>query len=612
MNGNAASTWGVVYEEEKGTFLNDKPPPDIERDATHADLASRFPATTSHPRQRMAITLPSRAAHRALTHLPALLRRALFFLLPSFIQPFLSHQRRHHHNSKNPPLPPRPAAPQPGPTAYLDGMRGLAALIVFFCHFLYTSFAIAPGYGAGSVSAIAATTPTTSSTDPSNPNNPPPPNPNHHLHLPLLPFLRLLFSGPPMVCLFFVISGYALSLRPLTQAATTTPTTTTTTTTRTQARASAHATLSSLIIRRAPRLFLPAFASTFLIALLVASGFYERTRHVAASATLLRNVREPHVGFDGSLGQLLAQWAGEMVRFVHVWDWRVFGGSTVLDVHLWTVPVEFRCSMVVFLTLVGTVGLGRGWRVGVVVGLAGFAYWSGRWEMVLFYAGLVLAEWDVARGAHGHGRGHGYGGLAPALPVSVSGSGSVPGLMSGSSSRAGSPERELSLSGLKRRTAKRALWAVVSIVGLYLMSQPDERGAETPGWVFLTSLIPEWWTDEHRYWQSAGAILFVLAVGRSRGWQRFFNLPVPQYFGKISYAIYLMHGPVIHTAGYAIEGWAWGLTGTEGRAYEAGFALAAVFVVPIVIWVSDVFWRAVDAPIVKFAKWLEATCSASD
>jgi len=155
------------------------------------------------------------------------------------------------------------------------------------------------------------------------------------------------------------------------------------------------------------------------------------------------------------------------------------------------------------------------------------------------------------------------------------------------------------------------MWAALSIVALYLMSQPDERGAETPGWVFLTSLIPEWWTDEHRYWQSAGAILFVLAVGRSKGWQRFFNLPVPQYFGKISYAIYLMHGPVIHTVGYAIEGWAWGLTGTEGKAYEAGFALAAVFVVPIVIWVSDVFWRAVDAPIVKFAKWLEATCSAS-
>jgi peptidoglycan/LPS O-acetylase OafA/YrhL len=156
------------------------------------------------------------------------------------------------------------------------------------------------------------------------------------------------------------------------------------------------------------------------------------------------------------------------------------------------------------------------------------------------------------------------------------------------------------------------MWTALSIVGMYLMSQPDVGGAETPGWVFLTSLIPSWWDDEHRYWQSAGAILFVLAVGRSRGWQRFFNLDVVQYFGKISYPLYLMHGPVLHTVGYAIQRWAWGLTGVEGSAYAWGFALAAVFIVPVVIWVSDVFWRAVDAPVVRLAKWLEATCSISE
>jgi peptidoglycan/LPS O-acetylase OafA/YrhL len=141
------------------------------------------------------------------------------------------------------------------------------------------------------------------------------------------------------------------------------------------------------------------------------------------------------------------------------------------------------------------------------------------------------------------------------------------------------------------------------------MSQPDEGGAETPGWVYLTSLIPKWWGDEHRYWQSVGAVIFVLAVGRSACWQRFFNLAAVQYLGRISYAVYLMHGPVLHTLGYAIERWAWGLTGTEGRAYVAGFILASVFVAPIVIWVSDVFWRAVDAPTVRFAKWLEKRCS---
>jgi peptidoglycan/LPS O-acetylase OafA/YrhL len=164
----------------------------------------------------------------------------------------------------------------------------------------------------------------------------------------------------------------------------------------------------------------------------------------------------------------------------------------------------------------------EGLQVGCGRGLVVFVYFSQRWEMVLFYAGMVLAEVDGARGAHGSGGGK----AAMALPP--------PGLMSAPASRATSP---LPLTG-RRCTAKRAMWTALSVVGLLLMSQPDEGGVETPGWVFLTSLIPRWWEDEHRYWRSVGAIVFIMAVGRSRGWQRFFNLTVVQYFGKISYAIY--------------------------------------------------------------------------
>ncbi|KAG7288631.1 hypothetical protein NEMBOFW57_004985 [Staphylotrichum longicolle] len=439
-------------------------------------------------------------------------------------------------------------------TSYLDGLRGLAALVVFLCHLLYTAFSIAPGYGAG----------------------------QHHHHLPLLPFVRLVFSGPPMVCVFFVVSGYALSLTPLRLA-------------RDREWARFARTLSSLTLRRAVRLFAPTAASTAGVVAMVRWGWYERARGFVAE---MPNVAETHWARMNSTGEQVAAWAGGMVRFVHVWDWEAFGGLTEVDVHLWTIPVEFRCSMMVFLTLVGTARLRRGWRAAVVGALVVYAFVSQRWEMVLFYAGMVLAEVDVARGAHG-GEGGG-GGAAATLPA--------PGLMSGETSRAGlsspsSPGRR------RRRRSRRAMWNALSVVGLYFMSQPDEKGAETPGWVFLTSLIPEWWNDEHRFWQSIGAVLFVWAVGRSPGWQRFFNLGVVQYFGKISYALYLMHGPVMHTVGYVIEQWAWGITGIEGRAFVGGFALATVFVVPIVIWVSDVFWRAVDAPVVKFARWFEASCS---
>ena len=566
MNGHATSPRGRRYddeqeEDEKTTFLPSSLS-DLEQASNHSHptFACKSPSHDHHNHQ-----CPSHAHHRenqpSISHL---LHRTALFLLPSFLHP-----------PPNPPTP-RPPPPYPflptprtittpasNPTAYLDGIRGLAALHVFFCHLLYTSFAIAPGYGAGGA----------------------------HRHVFLLPFLRLLFSGPPMVCVFFVVSGYALSLKPLRLA-------------HQKQWARWGEAVGSLVFRRAIRLYLPTAVSTAVVVVLVRVRMYEWTRGFAeGEGGLVRNVLETHYGRANSTAEQVGEWAGAMVGFVHVWDWEPFGGSTRIDVHLWTIPVEFRCSMMVFLTLVGTARLGRGWRGCVVGGLVAFAYVSQRWEMVLFYAGMALAEVDVARGAHerGKGEGGGDGMAAGGLPA--------PGIMSAPSSRSSSPS---SSPPARRRAAKQYGWAALSVVGLYFMSQPDERGAETPGWVFLTSLIPAWWNDEHRYWQSIGAALFVLAVSRSPGWQRFFTLGVVQYFGRISYALYLMHGPVMHTVGYAIERWAWGVTGSEGRAYEAGFALACVFAVPIVIWVSDVFWRAVDAPVVRFARWFEAQCSISE
>lgn len=109
----------------------------------------------------------------------------------------------------------------------------------------------------------------------------------------------------------------------------------------------------------------------------------------------------------------------------------------------------------------------------------------------------------------------------------------------------------------------------------------------------------------------AGAVIFVLAAAHSKGWQRF-NHPVVQYFGKISYAIYLMHGLAMHTVGYHWEKWAYGLTGVEGSWYNAGFVLDACFAVLTVVWWADVFRHTVDIPTIKFAKWFESKCIAKD
>jgi peptidoglycan/LPS O-acetylase OafA/YrhL len=145
------------------------------------------------------------------------------------------------------------------------------------------------------------------------------------------------------------------------------------------------------------------------------------------------------------------------------------------------------------------------------------------------------------------------------------------------------------------------------------MSQPDEDFAETPGWGFLSLLIPKWFSDKYRYWQCVGSILLVLATNHSKTLQRPFNTAFVQYFGKISYAIYLVHGPVLHVVGYTIEPWAWSITGHETKGqYIAGFILGSILVVPATVWAADLFWRAFDAPTVRFARWLENKCNASD
>ncbi|KAM0295519.1 hypothetical protein ACHAO9_000600 [Fusarium lateritium] len=444
--------------------------------------------------------------------------RFAWFFVPSYLQ------GRHAREQI------RPA--KLAPTAYLDGMRGVAALVVLFCHFFYQAFVIAKGWGCDDA----------------------------HYNILKLPILRLWYQGPPAVCLFFVISGYALSYRPLKLI-------------RSRNLQDFSTTMSSLVFRRGIRLYLPTAISTLMIVSFIRLGVYERTREFAMDRTFMRNVREPHPLPLPTLYAQLADWAKDMFKFVHVFGWKTHGGSTNYDQHLWTIPVEFRCSLYLFLTLIATARLRTQYRFITVAGIMLFTYRNSRWEFLMFLCGMILAEVDLARGAHAS---------PPALPI------------------------EEKTQSPRSRWYQSAFWAMVSIAGLYLMSQPDEGGDRTPGWVYLTSIIPQWWAAEkYRYWQCTGSAMFVLAVSRSSNWQRVFNSAFIQYLGKISYALYLMHGPIIHAFGYHIERWAYSLTGTEGHQFTAGFVLSSFLVIPTIFWFADVFWRAVDIPTVKFAKWWE-------
>ncbi|EJT76393.1 hypothetical protein GGTG_06312 [Gaeumannomyces tritici R3-111a-1] len=260
----------MTRDEEKASLLqDDKTLSDIESGAGRAEIETRFPR-----------------ASRA--------RSAVFFLVPSFL--------RHNHGltaaaavSGRDFRHSRTRMDRLGPTSYLDGMRGVAAFVVFLCHYFYTCFRIAEGWGYGGNDGALT-----------------------------LPVLRLWYQGPPMVASSTPSPSEEFS-----------------------------ATLLSFIFRRFFRLFLPTAASTLIVVVLLRMGVYEWTRDFAHDERFMRNVQEMHPERLGSLALQLQDWARAMFEFVHVWDWEPFGGSTAYDVHLWTIPVEFRCSMALFATLVG-------------------------------------------------------------------------------------------------------------------------------------------------------------------------------------------------------------------------------------------------------------------
>ncbi|KAH8671368.1 acyltransferase [Xylariales sp. PMI_506] len=505
------------------SLIDEKSLSDIESEGGRVDLESRFPQFGP---QQWAGSARSYWRGLRFSSWPSVIIRMGAFLLPSFLHP--------HYRGK---------AERLGPTAYLDGMRGLAAFFVFFCHYFYSSFTIAEGWGHN----------------------------QENYDIWKLPFIRLLFSGPSMVCLFFVISGYALSYKPLKQI-------------RNRSFEGFATTMSSFVFRRLFRLYIPTAVSTFGVLLLLQAGVYEKTREFAEDTYFIRNVVEHHPELKDTFYEQFMHWVWEMYEFIHIWGWEKFGGTTGYDVHLWTIPVEFRCSMMLFLVLFGVARLRTAVRFFCLACIGWFCLRNDRWEMVLFLSGMAIAELDIIRGAHN----------PPAQAASA-------GVL---------PFEEKPTP--KSKKTKGALWIILSVVAMYLMSEPDIGPYDTPGWGYLGEWIPEYFSDKYRYWQMWGGILFVYCVARSPPWQRFFNTPVVQYLGKISYAIYLMHGPVIHTAGFMIEEWAWSITGAEGSAYTNGFILASIFNIPLVIWAADVFCRLVDVPSVKFSRWIEARCIARE
>ena len=420
------------------------------------------------------------------------------------------------------------------PTAYLDGLRGLASLSVCLLH--YTSN-FAPRLNAPY--GIA--------------------DDKMHSSPLQLPFIRIIYTGRPFVHVFFVISGFVLSLKPLKLA-------------RAHKYADLHATLSSSVFRRGLRLYLPCVASTFVsfwfmhnswgFPPFVEGGFWPELRHC------LREI-------------------GVFVSQPWDWDQRV---DPPYDGHLWTIPIEFAMSMVLFVTVMGLSRCKAWVRIGGTAGLIWYTLLCKHWAPAEFLGGALIAEFGLIQEEYKNAQ--------------------AGALESASDLEKNSDDFSINLpSSVKRAIGKtwRFFWWGMLVLTLYICGWPVNNAHEVPLFRWLQQRSPDNPCPD-TFWFIPVAFLIVGACHQLAPLQKILTTPFVQYWASISYALYLMHGPVMHAVDFTM-GPIFRLVGGKDAAGFWGYHfqwLAGLVLTGIpIVWASDLFWRFVDQPCVDFARWLD-------
>lgn len=463
-----------------------------------------------------------------------LLQKLAYGCIPSFLQ-----RRTMRPNS--------PKTQKLHPTSYLDGLRGVASFIVFMGH--YTEENIGwwtEPYGLYEDGA------------PSSPIQ--------------LPFIRVLYSARPMVHIFFIISGFVLTYKPLKQI-------------HSQQYSALASTLSSSVFRRAVRLFLPSFMALFIMSLAVYYGF-----------------SEARYGFPlWSLTAQIGSWYETCWQLLQSsWGWDdPHAPLPRYNPALWTIPVEFAQSMLLFIVVLGLSHARINMRLVILSYIISLCFWSGQLHAVEFLGGMFIAEVTLLQSYN-------------STPSNSPESSSILPTAEFSDKRSESPITSAFDTSAPTASDKtifmKIFWILNVICGLYISSWTNEHVDEIPFLSTLDAHTPEPYSGQ-RVWFCLAAFQIVLACTQLTTLQYLFNLPLPQYLGNISYALYLTHnlcltileprfGPLLEDT-----------IGKDSFIGRHGVWVAGLLVYgPIILWTADVFWRGVDVPSTKFARWLESKC----
>ncbi|KAL6252993.1 hypothetical protein RBB50_000712 [Rhinocladiella similis] len=409
------------------------------------------------------------------------------------------------------------------PTSWLDGVRGLAAFFVFLSHGIDVRWAIYRGGW------------------------------THGGFFLRMPIFRIFYSGPGMVSVFFIVSGYAISYKPLLLA-------------RAREHSKVFDCLVSSTFRRGIRLYFPCAAFVVIGALIKYCHLEYRPKKTDPRAESLLSTIWWMV-------QVVVPGMNPLTLD------RRWMNSPFKDFEpvMWTIPVEFRGSVCVFVLILVVAKASRAMRLGALIASLTYLTCVGQWDIFLFVMGTLACEIHHRRQLPRH------------------------------------DEHETRSANVVSRVV-RAIGVLLALLPItFLLSQPETMWKNGDVWVYdwLAERTPAAWQknmEAGSIWRVIAATSLIFLVEYSMILQKFFVSRPIQYLGDVSFMLYLLHPWLLSTIGKRLVHVIFPLTDKLGWGMiseSLGVLILLVCFMPILFWGSEIATKFIDRTGVDFARWAE-------
>jgi peptidoglycan/LPS O-acetylase OafA/YrhL len=332
-----------------------------------------------------------------------------------------------------------------------------------------------------------------------------------------------------------------------------------------------------------------------MIAILAYLGAYEASRPYIGNKKYFNGVsREPQIKRYPTLAGQLRFWLREINMMMSIWEFKPFYPSH--DHHLWSIREQYRGSMYLYAGLLLLSRTREPARLFIFVLLDCYLLWWGRWEIALFFLGALIAQLEIIR----------QGDRPPA--------GTGPERTKDSKDVLPPPcsQADARFSWKVLKPLGNFIWLLAFILAFYLMSAPRFAYKKAPGYTFLTTSIPKWYLHKETLLPSVGATLLMYCLSlcsSSSLCYRVLTTNFVLYLGRISFSLYLVHGPILHIIGYMFPHMIWHFIGSSTTArYAFGLIASWGINLAIVLWAADIYAREVDKRIVHLIDWIEGLC----